>query len=323
MDFGLWVEPEMVNPDSDLYRAHPDWAMHSGDRPRSELRNQLVLNMARNDVKEYIFGVLDKLATQYPIKYFKWDMNRPFAEPGWENTPEPKELWVRYVQNVYEIIDRLRAKHPNLEIESCSGGGGRIDLGILRRVEEVWTSDNTEAFDRLGIQYGFSQMYAPKIMSAWVTDVPNMNNRSTPLKFRFLVAMQGALGIGANLNKWTPEDSKLATGMIDYYKTIRPTVQEGSLYRLLSPLAGEITANEYVAQDGNQAVLFAFIHSPQYRQGAQTIRLAGLDSKATYRLKTLGQQNTIELSGAYLMQSGVTVPLRSDYDSASILLERE
>ena len=323
MDFGLWVEPEMVNPDSDLYRAHPDWAMHSGDRPRSELRNQLVLNMARDDVKEHIFGVLDKLATQYPVKYFKWDMNRPFAEPGWENTEEPKELWVRYVQNVYEIIDRLRAKHPNLEIESCSGGGGRIDLGILRRVEEVWTSDNTEAFDRLGIQYGFSQIYAPKIMSAWVTDVPNMNSRSTPLKFRFLVAMQGALGVGANLNKWTPQESQLATDMIGYYKSIRPTVQEGNLYRLLSPLAGEITANEYVAQDGKQAVLFAFIHSPQYRANAPAIRLSGLDPKATYRLETLGQQTTIELSGAYLMQSGVTVALRGDYDSASVLLERE
>ncbi len=181
MDFGLWVEPEMVNPDSDLYRAHPDWAMHSDDRPRSELRNQLVLNMARDDVKEHIFGVLDKLASQYRIRYFKWDMNRPFAEPGWENVEEPKELWVRYVANVYEIIDRLRAKHPNLEIESCSGGGARIDLGILRRVDEVWTSDNTEALDRLGIQYGFSQMYAPKVMSAWVTDVPNMERRrSTP-----------------------------------------------------------------------------------------------------------------------------------------------
>jgi alpha-galactosidase len=323
MDFGLWVEPEMVNPDSDLYRAHPDWAMHSGDRPRSELRNQLVLNMARNDVKEYIFGVLDKLATQYPIRYFKWDMNRPFAEPGWENVEEPKELWVRYVQNVYEIIDRLRAKHPNLEIESCSGGGGRIDLGILKRVDEVWTSDNTEAFDRLGIQFGFSQMYAPKIMSAWVTDVPNMNNRSTPLKYRFLVAMQGALGIGANLNKWTAEDSKLATDMVTYYKQIRGTVQEGNLYRLLSPLAGEVTANQYVSQDGKQAVLFAFIHSPQYRNQPPAIRLAGLDPKATYRLRVLGQQNTMEYSGAFLMESGVTVRLAGDYDSTSVLLERE
>jgi alpha-galactosidase len=323
MDFGLWVEPEMVNPDSDLYRAHPDWAMHSADRPRSELRNQLVLNMARDDVKEYIFGVLDKLASQYTIRYFKWDMNRPFAEPGWENVEEPKELWVQYVKNVYEIIDRLRAKHPNLEIESCSGGGGRIDLGILRRVDEVWTSDNTEAFDRLGIQYGFSQIYAPKIMSAWVTDVPNMNGRSTPLKFRFLVAMQGALGVGANLNKWTAEDNRLATDMIAYYKRIRGTVQEGNLYRLLSPQVGELTANQYVSQDGRQAVLFAFLHSQQYRQNTPAIRLAGLDPKASYRVQVLGQPAAQVWSGAFLMQNGVTLRLVGDYDSTAVLLERQ
>ena len=322
MDFGLWVEPEMINPDSDLYRAHPDWAMHSGDRPRSELRNQLVLNMARNDVKEYIFTVLDKLATQYPIRYFKWDMNRPFAEPGWENVAEPKELWIRYTKNVYEIMDRLRAKHPQLEIESCSGGGGRIDLGILQRVDEVWTSDNTEAFDRLGIQYGFSQIYAPKIMSAWVTDVPNMNGRSTPLKYRFLVAMQGALGVGSNLNKFSAADEKLATEMIAAYKRIRPTVQEGNLYRLLSPQQGEVTANEYVARDGGQAVLFAFLHSQQYQRPAPAIRLAGLDARATYRVQILGLMGTMDYSGAYLMENGITVRLSGDYDSSALILTR-
>ena len=216
MDFGLWVEPEMVNPDSDLYRAHPDWVMNFPGRPRSELRNQLVLNLARTDVKEYIFGVLDKLASEYHIRYFKWDMNRIFAEPGWPEQPvaEQRDLWVKYVWNLYDIVARLRAAHPNLEIESCSGGGGRVDLGIMRYVDEFWTSDNTEAFDRLRIQEGFSEAYTAKFMSAWVTDVPNMNGRSTPLKFRFLVAMQGALGIGANLNKWSEEDATLATKMV-------------------------------------------------------------------------------------------------------------
>ncbi len=322
MEFGLWVEPEMINPNSDLYRAHPDWAMHFGDRPRTELRNQLVLNMARDDVKEYILGVLDKLATDYPIRYFKWDMNRPFAEPGWEGVPEQKELWVKYVRNVYEIFDRLRAKHPNLEIESCSGGGGRVDLGILQRVEEVWTSDNTEAFDRLRIQEGFSQAYAPKIMSAWVTDVPNMNGRSTPLKYRFLVAMQGALGIGANLNKWQAADDALATQMVAYYKKIRGTVQEGNLYRLLSPRVGELTANQYVSEDGRQSVLFAFLHSQQYRQSPPAIRLAGLDPKAVYRVQVLGDSASQSLSGAYLMEQGIAVRLSGDYDSTSVLLER-
>jgi len=324
MDFGLWVEPEMVNPDSDLYRAHPDWAMHFPGRPRSELRNQLVLNLARQDVKEYILGVLDKLVTDYPIKYLKWDMNRSFSEPGWEGAPAgaQKEIWIQYVRNLYEIIDRLRAKHPGLEIESCSGGGGRIDLGILRHVDEVWTSDNTEAFDRLTIQEGFSQAYAPQTMSAWVTDVPNMNDRSVALKFRFLVAMQGALGIGANLNKWTPEESAFATRMVAYYKNIRLTIQHGNLYRLLSPRLGPLTANQYVAEDGRQSVLFAFLHSQQFRSPVPAIRLAGLDEAAVYRVQVLDSPEIRELSGAYLMFEGLRLPLKGDYDSTVVLIER-
>ncbi|MBV9937724.1 MAG: alpha-galactosidase [Acidobacteriaceae bacterium] len=327
MDFGLWVEPEMVNPDSDLYRAHPDWVMNFPGRPRSELRNQLVLNLARSDVRDYIYSALDKLASDYKIKYFKWDMNRIFSEPGWpEEAPaEQRKLWVQYVRNLYDIIDRLRAKHPYLEIESCSGGGGRIDLEILKRVEEFWTSDNTEAFDRLRIQEGFSQAYAAKFMSAWVTDVPNMNGRSTPLKYRFLVAMQGALGIGANLNKWTDEDTKLATDMVTLDKRIRNTVQEGSLYRLLSPRMGDVTANEYVSQDGKEAVLFAFRHSQQYMTQVPPIGLQGLDPRGVYKLesidgKLVSQQS--EMSGAYLMQYGLQLKLTGDYDSTAVLLHR-
>ncbi|MFL6351443.1 MAG: alpha-galactosidase [Bryobacteraceae bacterium] len=327
MDFGLWVEPEMVNPDSDMYRAHPDWVMNFPGRPRSELRHQLVLNLARDDVKEYIFDVLDKLATQYKIRYFKWDMNRTFSEPGWpENAPaDQRKLWVKYVLNLYDIMDRLRAKHPNLEIESCSGGGGRVDLGILKRVDEFWTSDNTEAFDRLRIQEGFSEAYAAKFMSAWVTDVPNTNGRITPLQYRFLVAMQGALGIGANLNKWSEEDSKLAKQMIDLDKRIRETVQLGSLYRLLSPRTSDVTANEYVASGGRQAVLFAFRHSQEYSTPPPTIRMQGLHAPAVYKLESIDgkliDQRT-EVSGAYLMEHGLDLSLRGDFDSTAVVLNR-
>jgi len=328
MDFGLWVEPEMVNANSDLYRAHPDWVIHFQDRPRSELRNQMVLNLARPDVRDYIFGVLDKLASDYNIRYFKWDMNRSVSEPGWpEAGPvEERKLWVDYARNLYDIIDRLRAKHPKLEIESCSGGGGRVDLGILQRVDEVWTSDNTEAFDRLRIQEGFSMAYAPKIMSAWVTDVPNMNGRSTPLAYRFLVMMQGALGVGANLNKWTDQDTATATKMIALYKRIRPTVQTGDLYRLFSPRTNDLTANEYVAADGKQAVVFAFRHAQQYSLAAPAIRLHGLDEKAMYKLESTDgklQERQPQLSGAYLMRVGLNVNLRGDYDATAIVLERQ
>jgi alpha-galactosidase len=327
MEFGLWVEPEMINANSDLYRAHPDWVIHFPDRPRSELRNQMVLNLARPDVKEYIFGVLDKLAAEHDIRYFKWDMNRAVSEPGWPDAgPEgQRKLWVDYVRNLYDILDRLRAKHPNLEIESCSGGGGRIDLGILQRVEEVWPSDNTEAFDRLRIQEGFSLAYPAKIMSAWVTDVPNMNGRSVSLSYRFLSAMQGALGVGANLNKWTGQESTLAARMIELYKRIRPTVQTGDLYRLFSPRAGELTANQYLAADGKQAVLFAFRHAQQYNNAAPTIRFRGLDEKALYKVEATDNKlmgGPQQRSGAYLMRVGLNLNLRADYDAAAIVLDR-
>ncbi len=327
MDFGLWIEPEMVNPDSDLYRAHPDWVMNFPGRPRSELRNQLVLNLARGDVSDYIFNVLDKLATEYNIRYFKWDMNRTFSEPGWpEVAPEEQqELWVKYVWNLYGIMSRLRAKHPNLEIESCSGGGGRIDLGILRYVDEVWTSDNTEAFDRLRIQEGFSEAYAAKFMSAWVTDVPNQNGRSTSLAYRFLVAMQGALGVGANLNRWREEDSELATRMIRLYKRIRQTVQFGNLYRLLSPRISDTTANEYVAADGKQAVLFAFRHSQQYNMPPPLIYLQGLSSRSVYRIESVDEKlkgAPMELSGAYLMGHGLQLELKGDFEATAVILQK-
>lgn len=318
----------MVNPDSDLYRAHPDWAIHMQDRPRTPGRNQLVLNMARDDVKEYIYGMLDRLLAQNHIEFIKWDMNRHFTEPGWPEVPpaDQKKLWVKYTTNVYEIFDRLRAAHPGVEIESCSGGGGRIDLGILRRVEQVWTSDNTEAFDRLTIQDGFTQAYTPQVMMAWVTDVPNMNGRSTPLKYRFLSAMQGSLGIGANLNHWQDADVKLATQMVATYKQIRGTVQQGLLYRLFSPRDGSLTANQYVSADGRQAVLFSFLHSQQFRRTAPPVFLRGLDASATYKVRTMDTKLAESwdlVSGSTLMNRGLTLRLGGDFDSTLIILERQ
>ena len=202
-------------------------------------------------------------------------MNRNFSEPGWPEAPSPSKTrsgWPTS-RNVYEIIDRLRAKHPE--------AGNRVLLrrrrargpGILTRVEEVWTSDNTDAFDRLRIQEGFSYAYTPKAMMAWVTDVPNYNGRSTPLQYRFLVAMMGSLGIGGNLNKWSGDDLALATRMVTLYKSIRKTVQEGRLYRLFSPQPGTFSATQYVAEDGRQAVLFAFRSAQHFGYPPPTVRL--------------------------------------------------
>jgi alpha-galactosidase len=283
--------------------------------------------MAREDVKEHIFGVLDRLLTQNHIAFLKWDMNRNFSEPGWPEAPlaQQKEIWVKYVNNVYAIIDRLREKHPGVEIESCSGGGGRVDLGMLSRVDQVWTSDNTEAFDRLRIQDGFSAAYAPKVMMAWVTDVPNLNGRSTPLKFRFLVAMMGSLGIGANLNRWSDADFALGGQMIGFYKDIRETVQQGRLYRLFSPREGTLTANQYVSEDGRQTVLFAFLQDQQFLRPVPAVRLRGLDAEAVYRIRTIDGKladSRDTITGAALMNRGVTLRLGGDFDGTMLIFDR-
>jgi alpha-galactosidase len=331
MDFGIWVEPEMVNPDSDLYRKHPDWAMHFEGRPRTEGRNQLMLNLARDDVREYVFQWLDELVSKNDIAFLKWDYNRNFSEPGWPEVPvaQQKDIWVKFTQNLYDIIDRLRKKHPKLEIESCSGGGGRADLGILQRVEQIWPSDDTEAFDRLTIQQGFSYAYTPHVMMDWVTDVPNFNGRSVSLAFRFLVAMQGSVGIGSNLNHWSEQDFALAKQMILYYKSIRETVQNGALYRLASPLLGNLTVNQYVSPDKSQSVVFAFLHSQQFGRKPSPLLLHDLDEKAGYRVTQLDGKTSfnppsspIVLSGSYLMNHGLGFSLVGDYDAVSFKLER-
>jgi alpha-galactosidase len=329
MDFGIWVEPEMVNPNSDLYRKHPEWAMNFPGRPRTEGRNQLLLNLARDDVKEYVFNWLDQLVTNNDIAFLKWDYNRNWAEAGWDAVPveDQKKIYIAYVHNLYDILDRLRAKHPKLEIESCSGGGGRVDLGILRRVDQVWTSDNTDALDRLTLQDGFTQAYTPGIMMAWVTDVPaGINGRVVPLKFRFLVAMTGSLGVGGNLNKWTSEDMEAGAQFVAFYKRVRATVQRGRLYRLIAPENSEVSATEYVSQDRSQAVLFAFLHSQQFGTPFPTLFLRGLDENAMYKVDAIDPKQltaTETVSGAYLMHHGIDLKLVGDYDSTSVILEKQ
>jgi len=331
MSFGLWVEPEMVNPDSELYRKHPDWVLHFPGRPRSEERNQLVLNVARPDVKAYVFHTLDSLLSKNRIDFLKWDYNRNWSEPGWPAAApdQQKKVYVQYTRNLYSILQELRARHPHVEIESCSGGGGRVDLGILRYADEVWPSDNTDPFDRLSIQNGFTYAYTPGIMMAWVTDSPNwVNNRVTSLTYRFLSSMQGALGIGANLNKWTPADFAKARALVAQYKTIRATVQRGALYRLISPLHGsEHSATEYVARDGKQVAVFAFLHSSQMGYPYPRLYLRGLQAGARYRLHMLDGQASPDTpaaaSGAYWTSAGIQLILRGDFQAAAFTLERE
>ncbi|WP_328885741.1 alpha-galactosidase [Streptomyces sp. NBC_00316] len=233
MGFGLWVEPEMTNPDSDLYREHPDWVLHMPHRRRTELRHQLVLNFARTDVTEWAFKWLDGLVSTYAIDYLKWDMNRAFTEAGWPGHPDAERLWTDHTRGVYSVLDRLRRAHPDLRIEGCAGGGGRADLGMLARTDQTWISDNTDADDRIAIQHGYSQIYPARTMSAWVTDSPNPHTaRITPLSHRFHIAMAGALGIGGDLSRWTEAELTEAREMVGVYKEIRPVVQFGEQFRL-------------------------------------------------------------------------------------------
>jgi alpha-galactosidase len=327
MQFGLWVEPEMVNADSDLYRAHPDWIYHFPTRPRSEARNQLVLNMARADVQAYLIEVLDRLVAENSIDFLKWDMNRPISEPGWsdeiERGGEAREIWVRHTLGVYAVMDALRANHPDLVIESCSSGGSRADLGILRRTDQIWTSDNTNPEARLFIQEGFSLIFPARVMVAWVTD---QGRGLLPVAYRCHVSMLGTLGIGGNLLHWNDEEMDEVANWIAIYKEIRPLVQDGDQYWLLSPHAthGEMTAVEYVTAE--EAVVFAFRRADLFGEPSPQLRLLKLQPDASYRVEILGQNDSAnyEASGAELMGYGLSLPLkRSPFASCIVRLRKQ
>jgi len=331
MDFGLWVEPEMVNPDSDLYRKHPDWVLNFPGRPRSEQRTQLVLNLARQDVRDYVYGFLDKLLSENEIAFLKWDYNRNWSEPGWDQLPpdEQKKVYVQFIRNLYSILAELRAKHPGVEIESCSGGGGRVDLGILHYTDEVWPSDNTDPLDRLTQQDGFTRAYPAQVMMAWVTDSPHwLNGRATSVTYRMLVSMQGSLGIGGNLNKWSDEDLATTKRLIAAYHQVQKTITQGDLYRLISPTNGsEFSATETVSPDKSQAVFFAFVHSTQEGRGFPRLQLLGLDPAAEYSLSSIegkvSPETPAKASGAWWMNHGVDLDLRGDFQGAAFRLDRK
>lgn len=331
MDFGLWVEPEMINADSDLYRAHPDWVMQFKGRPRSEGRNQLVLNLARTDVRDYVLATLDGLLKDNDIAFLKWDYNRNWSEPGWPDADvaDQQAIYVAYVRNLYWILDELRKRHPRVEIESCSGGGGRVDMGIMARTDQMWPSDNTDPLDRMQIQDGYTQAYSPATMMAWVTDSPHwVNQRQTTLAFRFLSAMQGGLGIGTNLNKWQEADFTYGRAYVAAYKRIRETVQRGDLYRLNQPSEADPRwTNLYVSADRKQAALFTLVANTHKLDVMPTIALTGLEPDAQYRIESMDGQKlpaTVPpvASGAYWMRHGLDVTLRGDFQGVGVILTR-
>ncbi|MGN0521065.1 MAG: alpha-galactosidase [Eubacterium sp.] len=319
MDFGIWVEPEMVNPDSDLFRAHPDWAYHYDTRRASELRNQLVLNMTRDDVQQYIFSLLDKLLTEHNIKYIKWDMNRAFSETGAENLDNPKMLYYLHTKAVYDIVDRLKSKHPDVAIESCASGGGRADLGALSHYDQVWTSDNTDAIDRMVIQKGYSMLRPIKAMRAWVTDIEGIN-KPCSLDFRFNIAMQGSLGVGGNLTKYSKEELEICKKNITLYKQIRELVQFGDLYRIMDIDEDEILFNNYVSRDKSKAVSFIAANGTRFYKKRVSFYFDGLDDNKRYSLTVQGKR--YEKSGSYLKNAGIPLLIHgADYNEIIIIEE--
>ena len=213
MKFGLWIEPEMVSPDSDLYRAHPDWAIHFPQRDRTLSRNECILNFGRVDVQDHIIHAIDELLSGSPIAFVKWDMNRNVSEPGWAgHHRDARELWVRYVQGLYRVWGELRRRHPDVIWEGCSGGGGRVDLGMAALTDQTWVSDNTTPPARLEIQEGYSLLFPASTMANWVTDrvkgdFADHDNGDYTLEYRFHAAMAGALGVGGNLATWSERKS--------------------------------------------------------------------------------------------------------------------
>ncbi|WP_319633411.1 alpha-galactosidase [Paenibacillus psychroresistens] len=324
MDFGLWVEPEAVNPDSDLYRKHPDWIYQFPTREGTQLRNEYTLNLGKPEVKQFVLDFMTELLSTYKISFIKWDTNRTITEPGTSDAIQEQyeSIWIKHVQSLYEIWAELRLRFPNVEFESCAGGGARIDLGILRYADQVWPSDNTDAFDRLSIQEGFSYAYSPHVMMCWVTESPHsFNGRVLPLSFRFHSAMMGGLGIGVNLKHWTDEEFTEAAVYIEQYKAIRPVVLDGKLYRLSSLREADYAAVQYVSQDGEEAVVFAFLHAQQFGAAMPRICLQGLEADASYQVDGL-EGGVAQFKGKNLMHIGLNIKLTGDFDSKLIRLKR-
>jgi alpha-galactosidase len=328
MEFSLWIEPENVNVNSDVYRAHPDWVYGFPTRAPSIQRESLILNLGRKDVRDYIWQCLSHLIREYQVKHFKWDLNRHMSEPGWNGlaVEKQKELWVRHVQGVYEIKERIKQEFPQVTLECCAGGGGRVDYGILKYCEIALVSDNHDPLARVLIHEGYSYVYPAKTMGSWVTDVPSpLTNRSQPLKFMFHVAMMGAMGIGANILQWSEQEAEYAGEMIRLYKEIRPIIQEGDVYRLNSLRQDHISAVQYVDQDAEQSVIFAFMRTNCAKDMPNTNIIRWANPRFIYTLYPHGllpaKQYVVDgltpraRSGESLMSAGINIELEGDYDS--------
>ena len=309
--FGIWIEPEMVSEDSDLYRKHPDWALTVPGRNPVRSRNQLVLDFSRKEVVDEIYDQICKVLDQGNIEYVKWDMNRSLMDVYSSVTRDQGRVLHDYVLGLYDFLERLVQRYPNLLIEGCSGGGGRFDAGMMYYTPQIWCSDNTDAIDRLRIQYGTSFGYPVSVVGSHVSAVPNhQTGRKTPLHTRGVVAMSGTFGYELNLMKLSEEEKQEIREQIAEYKSYAPIIQNGLYYRLSDPTTEEICAWEFVHTDEKEQSKVLLNIVMQVIHGNMTVnyvKLQGLEETAVYREEKSGKRYT----GAALMYGGMPLPIES------------
>ncbi|GAB2545334.1 alpha-galactosidase [Brachybacterium huguangmaarense] len=326
--FGLWLDAESLSPRSNLMAEHPEWVLRWPDREPVLVRNQLTLDLSREDVRDFIVGTVDRLVSVMGLDMIKWDMNRPLVEPF---SPHATSSMILQARGLTEVWERIRAAHPDLLLETCQSGGGRADLHSLSLADWTWTSDDTDALERLAIQDGYSLVHGAHTMSCWVTDCPNtLTTRTAPLEFRFHVAMCGVLGLGGALAEWDDDERDIARRLVSAYRAHRATIQQGHLHRASRTTdSGQVLVRGYAAQDGREAVVLTFAPSVRLLEHTQLVPLGGLvDPDARYRVERVlatGEAEHEEIgtwSGALLAERGIPVHLRGDLASAMHVLTR-
>jgi len=333
LKFGLWVEPEMANTRSRLATEHPDWLLREAHRSLALGRGgtQVVLDFCNPAVRDNIFGQLDKVYASVPtLAYVKWDANQNIVNPGstWLKPDRQPNLWFDYTKGLYDLLAKFQAKRPGIMVQACASGGGHMDFGFLRYADEFWTSDDTDPFRRVFIQWGASQFYPACAMACHVTASPNhMTKRETPLKYRFDVAMTGRMGFELHPGSLGAAGLAFAKAAVADYKKIRPVVQQGDLYRLASPYEKDHAALMYVNGDRSLAAVFALGLDRDVDQKGR-LRLEGLDPTATYAVCELTREGDVQpcdgktYAGVELMESGLAYSLAGKYDSFVLAVER-
>lgn len=315
LQFGLWFEPEMVSPISELYKEHPDWCIHIPGRNRSEARRQLILDYSREDVCNYIIEKISEVLSSAPISYVKWDMNRNMSEIGSAKLPanRQREVAHRYILGLYKVLEEITTRFPDVLFESCSGGGGRFDPGMLYYMPQTWTSDNTDAIERLKIQFGTSMVYPNASIGCHVSAVPNHQvDRITPIETRGVVAMSGNFGYELDITKLPESEKEIIKEQVKLYKEIRETIQFGKCYRLSSPFENNDIAWMFISKDCEE-IIVSFVRTlAKPNSKFISLKLVGLDESSKYEI--LGEN--IIVGGDELMNIGLNVPeLKGDYQA--------